>query len=426
MTAPAAPRFLLDGCLPRRKHGSVRMRALVPAVMLLAACGGSDGDSCTAPSAPAAVDCSSTGVCPALAIAGDAPATTPGSFKGFADPNLMADPAVAGRVWLSYSWPYVANGTDTNGDPVLLAAVNNRLARSDDGGVTFTYQQVLWPDVAAADPEGSGETGRISSETASLASITNAGVTTWYGTHLRYFLRPITGYNPKYATSWHVRIGAASTPAGLATAQAAQDEAVLGVTNTHAAYGVDVRLDQLAGLPVQQCAMLNNPTLFTQDLTLYLVVECLAFVGQTPDYTNTSTQVFATSPFGAPNGWVWRHAGELADDAIATELGNDTIRQPDVSRAADGTLIALLTPAHIDANSPTGTTGDGCVALELESLEPPRFARDCTGNLVVREQVAGVGVGACTHDRLSATGIIGHAEGATGGNWRIPVSDLHP
>lgn len=404
----------------------MRARAAALVLLTLSACGGDDGGGCNVPAPPAAVDCSSTGVCPALAIAGDAPATTPGAFKGFADPNLMADPTVAGRVWLSYSWPYVANGQDPNGDPVLLAAVHNRLARSDDGGATFTYQQVLWPDVELADPEGSGEVGRISSETASLASITNAGVTTWYGTHLRYFLRPITGYNPKYATSWHVRVGAAATPAGLGTAQAAQDEAVLGVTNTHAAYGVDVRLDQLAGIPVAQCAMLNNPTLYAQGTTLYLIVECLAFVGQTPDYTNTTTQVFATTPSGTPSTWTWRHAGELADDSIATELGNDTIRQPDVSRAADGSLVVLLTPAHIDANSPTGTTGDGCVALELDSIDPPRLARDCDGNLVIREQVGGVGVSACSHHALSATGIVTHTEAATGSNWRIRVSDLHP
>ena len=109
-----------------------------------------------------------------------------------------------------------------------MAAVENRLARSDDGGTTFSFVGTLWPDVALADPEGSGEIGRISSETASLATMTSGGVTTWYGAHLRYFLRPLTGYNPKYGTSWHVRIGAAASPAGLASAQ----ETVLGVSAT--------------------------------------------------------------------------------------------------------------------------------------------------------------------------------------------------
>jgi hypothetical protein len=402
----------------------VRRRLLGPLVLSLAACGSDDGggSACNVPAAPAERNCSISGSCAVTSIIGDAPATNPGTFKGFADPALMADPAVPGRIWLGYSWPKVVPGQDFQGNPVQMAAVENRLARSDNGGLTFSYQQVLWPDVALADPEGSGEMGRISSETASLAHMTSAGVTTWYGAHLRYFLRPVTGYNPKYATSWHVRIGAASTPSGLATAP----ETVLGVTNTHAAYTPSVRLDQLAALPVAQCAMLNNPTLFVQDQTLYLIVECLAFIGQTPDYTNTTTQVFATDPSGPPPTWTWRHAGELADDAIATELGNDTIRQPDVSLAADGALIALITPAHIDANSPTGTTGDGCVALELDSIDPPQLARDCAGNLIVRKNVTGVGVGACTHDRNSVTGILAVSQGATGGNWQLRASDLDP
>ena len=403
----------------------VRIRWWLPLLLSLAACS-SDDDSvsdCTLP-LPDAVDCSTTGTCAAIAIAGDAPAGNPGTFKGFADPAVAADPDVPGRVWLAYSWPHVVAGQDPGGNTVQMAAVQNRLARSDDGGATFAYQQVLWPDVALADPEGSGENGRISSETASLAAITVGGTTTWYGAHLRYFLRPITGYNPKYGTSWHVRIGAAATPTGLTAA--APDETVLGVTGTHSAYQPDVRLDQLAGLPVQHCAMVNNPTLFAQGQTLYLIVECLAFVGQTPDYANTSTQVFATNPAGAPQAWTWRHAGELADHAIATELGNDTILQPDVSLAADGTPLWLVTPAHIDTSVQVGTVGDGCVALELDSIDPPQLARDCHGDLVVRARITGTAVGACTHDRGSATGIIATSNGATGGNWVIRRSNRHP
>lgn len=404
----------------------MRIRWWVPALLSLAACSGDDDSvsDCTVPAPPAAVDCSTAGTCAAIAITGDAPATNPGTFKGFADPAVVADPDVAGRVWLAYSWPYVVAGQDPDGNTVQMAAVHNRLARSDNGGVTFQYVQVLWPDVALADPEGSGESGRISSETASLVAIENDGVTTWYGAHLRYFLRPMTGYNPKYGTSWHVRIGAASTPQGLTAA--APNETVLGVTGTHAAYSPNVRLDQLAGKPVQHCAMVNNPALFAQDQTLYLIVECLAFVGTTPDYVNTTTQVFATNPSGAPQTWTWRHAGQLGDHALATELGNDTILQPDVSLAADGTPVWLVTPAHIDASVQVGTVGDGCVALELDSIDPPRLARDCNGELVVRERITGTGVGACTHDRGSATGIIATSHGAAGGNWQIRASDRQP
>ena len=116
----------------------------------------------------------------------------------------------------------------------------------------------------------------ISSETASLAGIKDTGGTvTWFGTHLEYFLRPADGYNPKFATGWTVRVAAAESPGELTSAP----EAVLGVTGTADVYEPDVRLDQLADLPLSHCAMLNNPTLFTQNGTLYLIVECLAFEG---------------------------------------------------------------------------------------------------------------------------------------------------
>ncbi|MGQ0585659.1 MAG: hypothetical protein ACT4PK_00445 [Gammaproteobacteria bacterium] len=396
-------------------------RFLPGLVVCLAACGGDDDGACVVPDV-AQASCPQGGSCPAVALSGDSPSPNLGTFKGFADPSVYADPAVPGRVWLAYSWPHVVPGQDPGGNTVQLAAVRNHLARSDDGGASFAYQQILWPDVALADPEGSGEDGRISSETASLAAITSAGVTTWYGAHLRYFLRPITGYNPKYGTSWHVRIGAAASPPGLATAT----ETVLGVTGTHGAYQPNVRMDQLAGLPLQHCAMLNNPTLYAQDQTLYLIVECLAFVGTTADYANTTTQVFATNPAGAAPTWTWRHVGKLGDVQLAAELNNDTILQPDVSRAADGALVWLVTPAHVDANSPVGTVGDGCVALELESIDPPALARDCRGDPVVRARITGLGVGACTHDRLSATGIIATSQGATGGNWAIRASGVGP
>lgn len=380
------------------------------------------GGSCAAGPAVDEANCSVTGTCPAIAINGEAPAGNPGTFKGYADPSVVADPTFPGRVWLAYSWPHVVPGQNPDGDTVQMAAVQNRLARSDNNGQSFAFIQTLWPDVAAADPEGSGENGRLSSETASLAVMTVGGITTWYGAHLRYFLRPQTGYNPKYSSSWHVRVGAASTPGALANAT----ETVLGVSTTHSAYQPSVRLDQLAGLPIQHCAILNNPTLFTQNQTLYLIVECLAFVGPIPDYDNTTTQVFATAPVGAPANWTWRYAGKLGDAQLAADLGNHTLRQPDVSLADDGTPIALITPAHIDAKSPTGTVGDGCVALELASIDPPAPARDCAGNPVVRARINGAGVGACTHDRTSLTGIIATSQGTSGGNWQIRASGVEP
>ncbi|MFY9328883.1 MAG: hypothetical protein WAO76_12850 [Georgfuchsia sp.] len=367
-------------------------------------------------------NCATAGTCNPIVISGDAPDTNPGTFKGFADPSLAHDPATSGRVWLAYSWPHVVVGQDQVGNTVQLAAVENRLARSDDNGATFHLVGTLWPDEAVTDPEGSGEIGRISSETASLAVIKNASGTTWYGAHLSYFLRPQTGYNPNYSTSWQVRIGAAVSPDALATSP----ETVLGVSTTAPAYHPAVLLDQLAGLSIQHCGMLNNPTLFTQNDTLYLVVECLAFVGTTLDFANSSTRVFATLPNGAPSSWSWRYVGLLADHQLAVELSDDTIQQPDVSLAADGTPIVLLTRAHADPAVQIGTAGDGCLALELKSIDPPVLARDSFGKVVVRAEIRGTRLGACSHDPASVTGIVAHSQDASGGNWVIRSSGLRP
>ncbi len=368
-----------------------------------------------------AVECGG-GRCPAIAIAGDAPAGNPGTFRGYADPTIAHDPVAALRVWLAYSWPHLVPGHAPSGSAVLMAAVSTHLARSDDGGATFSYVSELWPAIPTADPEGSGADGISSSETASLTAIASGGTVTWYGAHLRYFLEPETGYHPKYGTSWTVRIGAAASPAQLATAS----EAVLGVSGTAPVYRPDVRLDQLAGVPIARCAMLNNPTLFAKDGTLYLIVECLAFVGTTLDFAQSTTQVFATAPAGPPSTWRWRHAGVLAEHGLARELGDDTILQPDVSLAADGRPIAIVTPAHADAAVAVGTVGDGCVALELLSIDPPVLARDCSGRVVVRARIDGSGVGACTHDLRSATGIVATTQAAGGGTWMIHASGARP
>lgn len=390
--------------------------------LLSAACGpGSALPGCDDPARPVTEVRCDAGRCPAISPAGDAPAENPGTFRGYADPDLSRD-ATSGTLWLAYSWPHVVAGRAPDGGTALMAAVSTHLARSDDGGASFSFVSELWPAVATRDPEGSGAIGIDSSETPSLASIRSGGAVTWYGAHLRYFLEPRTGYHPRYGTSWTVRIGAAASPVELETAT----EAVLGVSGTAAAYRPDVELDRLAGLPLARCAMLNNPALFAQNARLYLIVECLAFQGTVPDFASSTMQVFATEPSGPPPGWQWRHAGTLADQSLALELGGETVRQPDVSLAADGTALLLATPAHASPEVPVGTVGDGCVALELESIDPPALARDCAGRAVVRAWTRGTGVGACTHHPGSSTGIVAAFEGAIHGSWSLRASGVRP
>jgi len=303
---------------------------------------------------------------------------------------------------------------------VQMGAVATHLARSDDGGQTFGFVGELWPSIAQQDPEGSGENGLSNSEVPALATISAGGNVYWLGAHLRYFQQPKSYYFPKFATSWTVHVGAALSPAGLATAQ----EAVLGVSTTAGVYHPNVALDQLAGLPIQSCAIVNNPSLYAQGTTLYLLVDCLAFVGTTLDVAHTTQQVFATDPSGAPASWTWRHVGALSDATLAQQLGDDTIQNPTIALAADGTPIAVLSLAHVDAHSPVGTTPDGCVVVALASIDPPVVQRDCAGRPVVRARITGTGDGACSYDRASRSGVIITAAGSAG--WTLLDTAVQP
>ncbi len=356
------------------------------------------------------VDCDVRGECPQIMILDDPPSTGPGTFHGYADSIIAHDLDVLDRLWLAYSWLDITTGTDPSGKPVLMAVVSSHLARSDDGGTTFNFVGELYPATPLVDPEGSGENGILSSETVSLAAMRSGGDVTWYGAHLRYFLRPKRGYNPNYATSWTVRIGAAPSPDQLGDTEVVENETILGVSMTSPSYNLKVQLDKLAGLPIQKCAMVNNPALFAQNGSLYLIVECLAFVGTDSDYDNSTIQVFGTTPFGNPQTWIWRHVGKLSDHSLAEELGADTLLQPEVTLAADGSLMLMVTPAHIDHSLQVRTRGEGCVAIEIDSLDPPMIKRNSEGRSVVRANIEGKGFCACTYDNASTTGILTHVQ----------------
>ena len=374
------------------------------------ACSEGNGDTVNTNQSAPSIDCSATGECPQLTIVGDPPSIGMGTFHGHADSTLMLDPQASDRLWLAYSWLNITAGVDPDGTPVSMATVASHLARSDDGGLSFVFVDELYPSLPMTDPEGSGEEGMSNSETVSLAVMTSNGNPTWYGAHLRYFLRPITGYYPNYAASWTVRIGVAALPELLGAADTVANETIIGVSTTSDSYDPDVLLDQLAGLPIQHCAMINNPALFAQNGSLYLIVECLAFVGTAPDYDHSTIQVFGTTPTGDPRSWLWRHVGMLSDHSLALELDADTVLQPEVTLAADGTPLLIITPAVIDTSVQVGTHGRGCVAIALDSIDPPLIARDTQGRLIVKALINGDGFSACTYDNAAITGVLTHVQ----------------
>lgn len=357
-----------------------------------------------------------------LMINGDPYATSPGTFKGYSDPHLIADPDEPDRIWLSYSWLEVDTVEHPPGPDVFVATVENHLAKSDDGGATFDFVSELWGAYHAEDPEGTGVNGVIDSETASLAWMRQpGGQVKWYGAHLRYFLQPIFGYNPKYSTSWTIRVTAADTPGGLSSSS----EAVLGVSTTHANYGSDVILDTLVGKPIEDCVFVNNPSLFANEDTLYLVFECLAFDGVNMNTERTTIQIIGTEPEGEPNTWSWRHVGEIINNNICTELGVTVLQQPDMALSKDGKILLTVTPA---APAPGETTPlhQGFIVLELEQLEPPVLARNCDGSLLVHAKMTNEGLGGCAYSSDSSTGIVCHSVQTDTEPRNLYVTEFHP
>lgn len=393
-------------------HLNISVSTLVSVCILLSSCGGMAGRSVPEanesqvynPQSPQQVDCSA-GLCETLMVVGDPYATSLGTFKGYSDPHLIADPNDPNQVWLSYSWLEVDSLTNLFGNEVMVAIVSNHLARSEDGGKTFDFVSEMWPSIPVKDPEGSGAEGLNDSETASLAWIKNAqGEATWFGAHLRYFLRPVQGYSPKFSTSYTIRVTAASTPQELNDSP----EAVLGVSSTASVYNMDVALDVLVSKSLTDCAMANNPSLFANDSKLYLVFECLAFKGSKLQNDKTTIQLIASEPSGPPDTWTWWYVGEIANGDTYNELGVDILQQPDISLGRNGELLFTVTPS---TNNPGGIERlhQGMLVLELEQLNPPILVRDYKDNLLIHAQMTTEGLGGCTFSSASVTGVLCHS-----------------
>lgn len=393
-------------------HRNISVSLLVNFCILLSSCGGLSGGSVPEmnesqvdnPQSPQQVDCSA-GLCETLMVLGDPYSTSLGTFKGYSDPHLIADPNDPNRVWLSYSWLEVDSLTSLFGNEVMVAIVSNHLARSEDGGITFDFVSELWPSIPVKDPEGGDEEGLNDSETASLAWIKNAqGEVTWFGAHLRYFLRPVQGYSPKFSTSYTIRVTAASTPQELNDSP----EAVLGVSSTAPVYDIGVALDVLVSKSLAECAMANNPSLFANDSKLYLVFECLAFNGSKLQTDKTTIQLIAAEPSGPPDTWTWWHVGEITNGNTYNELGVDVLQQPDISIGSNGELLFTVTPS---TNNPgrIERLHQGMLVLELEQLDPPILARDYKDNLLIHAQMTTEGLGGCTYSSASATGVLCHS-----------------
>lgn len=340
--------------------------------------------------------------CPVIQIAGDPPSPTQ-RFTGYADPSVIADPVVANRLWLAYSYLQGKRAKGSWGQTVGVPVVATHLAQSDDGGRSWRLHSMLWDSALSDDPEGKTRPSYFGSETPSLAATRKGGTTTWYSIRLSYFLEPESAYKPRFATGWLMRVAKAEgdTPAVLAGAP----DTVLGVRTTASGYGANVDLNSLSP-ELGDCAMWNNPIITVQDARLYLVAECLVFRSKTLIQSRTRMVVLSTDPGGGPKSWSWRYDGIIADETLAQQLGGDQLVSPEIQRAPDGRLLFIVSP-----QTRKEVYGQGCAVMLLESLAPPKLKRDAAGlPVIIARQTSALDAdwrtGACTYSAASATGLI--------------------
>ena len=346
-------------------------------------------------------DCTAAS-CPGLVINGDPESTLPNGqpapFRGYADPSIRKDPE-SNRLWLAYSWPHVtvSNGQRTQG-------VESHLAYSDNGGKTWQFDKVLWPESPATNQGGNNEPGLMAHEVPNLLPVKTSSGTVWYGVREDYFL-PTGGYKSRPATSFQLRIFKAASPEALTDAPSA----VLGSMVTAPGWKASINLASLSP-SLSRCEIWNEAALYYENNSLYLSTRCLAFNGKTPDPSTSDLVVFSTSAQGNPTDWQWKYVGVLAGDAVAKELAASGVTQIELAKSSSGQLLAIMTPDDYSTQY-HDFIHHGCVAVEMSSINPPILARDANGKLKVLATITAsdegpVGSAACTYDPNSSTGII--------------------
>ena len=263
------------------------------------ACNKSDSSVINPPiTQPLQVDCVPGAVnCSELIVQGDPYYTLPSggasAFNGYADPSIRKDPQ-SNTLWMSYSWPNMhINGT------VAIPGVDNHLAKSTDGGNTWTFVQILWPSVAGTNAPVPSQTGYMESEASNILPVLENNVMTWYGVRVNYFIANIAGNNAVQNNSFQIKIAKAATVGDLSTAPSA----ILTSIGTNAAWPSDKNLNTL-NAEVADVQIWNEPALYYENGTLYLTLVSFVYDNAgAPIMSRNNVYVFSTTPTGVPATW---------------------------------------------------------------------------------------------------------------------------
>jgi len=369
---------------------------LIIAVFSIAACGG--GSSYTAvppvvtpPPGPVQFHCSKDSSCPEVMVAGDPFSElnmVPDPFRGYGDPSLEYD-AATGTLWMTYSWLNIQI-SDPGPPPVFDLGVRTHLARSDDGGNTFTFVR----SVNDMEMEAHPDTGVMGWSTHEVPTLVLESAGTWQLLWFKYFnpFGTVTGVDERQEyLYWRTTAGA---PAQLG------DNSVVWATAlaTSPSWGAPINFNDMPELA--DCVTQTEPGLFVSGNDTYLATSCLVVDagGRRPDLERL-VLLRQTA-----NGYSF--AGTILDGQDSADLGVDVIQQADISVARDGSIILIVTPIILNADP----SHQGCMVFEFSDFATATLRRDGNGVAIPRTVITadgnGLGPGLCSYDANSDTGVL--------------------
>lgn len=343
------------------------------------------------------IDCS--GSCTEFIVPGDPYQSNP-DFYGYADPSIRKDRAT-NVTWLAYSFPhYKMSGSQP------VPSVEIHLAKSTDDGVNWSFVKKLFEPVAINNPADTIQPGFLDHETINLLHVNRSSENFWLGVRLNYFIPTVGGFSARPNNSFHISIIKSDRPENLTSGEVG----TIGGSLTHSNWNVQQKLipPDLSG----EYFFWNEPALYFDASAnkLYLIMVAFVYYGSAPVMAKNNTYVYATTPNGAPNSWVWDYKGKLADASIANELSGERISQTDIAEGKDGKLLLIASPDDWNS-SKNDFNHKGCKVVEIKSLENPELERDNKGKLRVRVSITtsdanDLGSGASAYDANSVTGIL--------------------
>lgn len=353
---------------------------------------------------------SPTGACVELFPAGEAAIGS--GPDGFADPSMRRD-SVSGKLWLSYSHPTTVSSTQV---------IEIHLGYSSNGGSSWSKNSVLYNSaVGTGSWTVCDSAGKLTShEVSNLWP--NSG--SWYIVHAEYCAdsshSPVY-YYPFGAFLLAANIGSISNPKDPTTLQSSPTTTTSPWTFTSLTATANSLLGLTGSNKLTCDSGWNEPSIFTQDTTLYLTARCVQSAGSGPAFylftlgsltdlalTDVSSVV---GPFGG-NADVRRLTGTTShtqyytqfDVAKRATLGNDFIGIATIYDNSSGVEARL--GCHVFTFNPTASSPTGILS-SIEAYIPDTTYSTYSGS--------STGQAACAYEATSPTGVlVTRREGASG------------